>query len=90
MADAGNQRIVKWTTNYAAGGVCIIGCSSTSGTAANQLYGPRDLKFDRYGNIYITDQANHRIQKFLIQLPNSTCPASKYYTQNNAEEYSSI
>jgi hypothetical protein len=43
------------------------------------LNGPRDLKFDRYGNIYVTDQGNHRILKFMIQIPNSTCPISKYY-----------
>ncbi len=79
MADQGNQRIVKWTTNYAAGGVCIIGCTGTSGTDLYQLNGPRDLKFDRYGNIYVTDQGNHRILKFMIQIPNSTCPISKYY-----------
>ena len=42
---------MKWTTNYSAGGVCIIGCSGSRGTAANQLRGPRDLKFDQYGNL---------------------------------------
>ena len=90
MADQGNQRIVKWTTNYSVGGVCIIGCTGTSGTAATQLNGPRDLKFDRHGNIYVTDQSNHRILKYAIQLPTSPCPSSKYYAQNNAEEYSCI
>lgn len=64
---------MRWTTNYSAGGTCIIGCNGT-GTAPNQLRGPRDLKFDRYGNIYVTDQVNHRIQKFSIQLPTSPCP----------------
>ncbi len=77
MAEAGNQRVSKWTTNYAAGGVCIIGCNGTTGTAAYQLNGPRDLKFDQYGNIYVTDQGNQRIQKFSIQLPSSPCPTSK-------------
>ncbi len=78
MADPGNQRIVKWTTNYADGGVCVIGCTGTMGIAANQLNGPRDLKFDRYGNIYVVDQGNNRIQKFMIQVPTSSCPSSKY------------
>ena len=64
---------MKWTTNYAAGGVCVIGCSGTAGNAVNQLRGPRDLKFDRYGNIYVTDQANQRIQKFTIQVPTGGC-----------------
>jgi hypothetical protein len=79
VVDQGNNRIVKWTTTYSAGGVCIIGCTGTSGTALNQLNGPRDLKFDRYGNIYIDDQGNHRILKYMmVQLPNSTCPTSEY------------
>ncbi|CAF4998166.1 unnamed protein product, partial [Rotaria sp. Silwood1] len=67
----------KWTTNYAAGGVCIMGCTGTTGTAANQMRGPRDLKFDRHGNIYVTDQSNQRIQKYMIQLPTSPCPSTK-------------
>ncbi len=82
MADPGNQRIVKWTTNYAVGGVCVIGCTSTTGIAANQLNGPRDLKFDRYGNIYVSDQGNNRIQKFMIQLPTSPCSSSTYISRS--------
>ena len=78
VADAGNNRIVKWTTNYTAGGVCIVGCSGVAGTGANQLNGVRDLKFDSHGNLYVTDQSNHRIQKFIIQMPPSACPTSKY------------
>ena len=74
VAEGGNARVTKWTTNYAAGGTCIIGCTGIAGNAVNQLNGPRDLKFDRYGNIYVTDQSNHRIQKFMIQLPSSPCP----------------
>ncbi|CAF5110420.1 unnamed protein product, partial [Rotaria sp. Silwood1] len=73
VADYGNARIMRWTTNYAAGGVCVIGCTGSSGVAVTQLRGPRDLKFDRHGNIYVTDQANHRIQKFMIQIPASGC-----------------
>ncbi len=68
---------MRWTTNYTAGGTCIIACTGTRGTAANQLRDARDIKFDRYGNIYVTDQSNNRIQKFLIQLSNSSCPSSK-------------
>ncbi|CAF3457961.1 unnamed protein product [Rotaria socialis] len=83
VADYSNGRIMKWTTNYAAGGVCIIGCTGTTGVAATQLRGPRDLKFDRYGNIYITDQANHRIQKFMIQIPPLGC-SSESSTLNHS------
>jgi len=68
---------MRWTTNYTAGGVCIIACSGVAGNAANQLQSARDIKFDQHGNIYVTDQANHRIQKFTIQIPSSGCPSSK-------------
>jgi hypothetical protein len=31
IVDAGNDRVVVWTSNYAAGGTCIIGCGSSGG-----------------------------------------------------------
>jgi hypothetical protein len=77
VTDSLNNRIVKWTTNYTAGGICIVGCSRIAGTNATQLNGPRDLKFDSQGNLYVSDQSNHRIQKYMIQLPTSPCPASE-------------
>lgn len=76
IADYSNNRIVQWTTNYAAGGTCIVGCGGTSGSGPTQLWGPRDLKFDASGNLYVSDQTNHRIQKFLIEIP-PNCTFSK-------------
>lgn len=56
----------------------MVGCTGTRGSAANQMRSPRDLKFDRYGNLYVTDQGNHRIQKFMIDVSSSLgCPNSK-------------
>jgi DNA-binding beta-propeller fold protein YncE len=68
---------MKWTSNYTAGGVCIAGCSGTTGLGANQLNSPRDLRFDSEGNLYVSDQGNNRIQKFEIQLSSSNCSVSK-------------
>jgi DNA-binding beta-propeller fold protein YncE len=83
VADSGNGRIMKWTTNYATGGICVVGCTGTRGVATNQLRSPRDLKFDRDGNLYVSDQGNHRIQKFMINpWPSSGCPSSKYRSSN--------
>ena len=45
---------------------CIAGCTGTSGSAANQLANPYGLSFDSYGNLYVTDSGNSRIQKFLL------------------------
>ena len=81
IADLANHRIVRWIDNYAAGGTCIVGCTGTSGVAATQLFNPRDIKFDASGNIYVSDQGNNRVQKFLIQIPpNCTNTTSSKYT----------
>lgn len=45
---------------------CLVGCSGVSGSTARQLYSPRILRFDIYGNIFVTDSANNRVQKFLL------------------------
>ena len=55
---------------------CIVGCSNTEGPASNQLFQPTQLSFDRDGNIYVSDWANHRIQKFWLIAETSIC---KYY-----------
>jgi len=75
VADPGNNRIVKWTTNYTRGGICVVGCTGNAGVGNNQFDTPRDLKFDSQGNLYVTDLSNNRIQKFMIQLPPSDCPS---------------
>ena len=71
-----NGRIMRWKQNYTAGGTCIVGCSGNPGTNDNQLNEPRDLKFDRYGNLYVSDQGNHRVQKFMINIP-ANCSTSE-------------
>lgn len=65
---------MKWTTNYTAGGTCVVACTGILGTTATQLRSARDLKFDQYGNLYVADQANNRVQKYLIQIPTTPCP----------------
>jgi NHL repeat len=68
---------MKWTSNYTVGGVCIIACTGSSGTAANELNQPRDIKFDASGNLYVSDRRNHRIQKFVMETL-VVCPTSEY------------
>ena len=50
---------------------CIIGCTGTAGSAANQLSNPTGLSFDNHGNLFVTDSANSRVQKFLLS--NTSC-----------------
>jgi hypothetical protein len=63
IADNANNRIIRvGPTNY----YCVAGCSSVSGTAPDQLYKPFSLRFDSQGNIYVADEYNYRIQKFML------------------------
>ena len=50
----------------ASGFRCIVGCTYVNGSAPNQLSVPSALSFDSYGNIFVSDTGNRRIQKFLL------------------------
>jgi hypothetical protein len=70
IVDCGNNRIIGSGPN---GFLCLVGCFG-NGSASNQLSHPETLSFDSYGNIFVTDYNNHRVQKFLL----STNSCSKY------------
>ena len=50
---------------------CVIGCTGGTGSAADQLSAPRGMAFDSFGNIFVVDTGNDRVQKFLLS--SSTC-----------------
>ena len=50
---------------------CVAGCSNGPGSAAHQLNVTYSLRFDSQGNIYVADEWNKRIQKFV--LATNTC-----------------
>jgi DNA-binding beta-propeller fold protein YncE len=62
IVDSINHRIIGSGLN---GFRCIVGCSGSTGSSSDQLNYPQSMAFDSYGNIYVTDQNNHRIQKFI-------------------------
>jgi len=62
IVDYGNNRIIGSDEN---GFRCIFGCSG-GGSTNDKLSYPRTMSFDSYGNIYVTDQYNHRIQKISL------------------------
>jgi hypothetical protein len=45
---------------------CVVECSGESGSKPNQLNAPFSISFDTYGNIFVLDEENHRIQKFAL------------------------
>ena len=55
IVDSANHRLIGSDKN---GFRCIFGCSDLSSY-------PRTMSFDSYGNIYVIDQRNHRIQKII-------------------------
>ncbi|CAF1136291.1 unnamed protein product [Adineta steineri] len=61
IVDQLHGRIVGSSLN---GFRCLFGCYG-KGSQSNQLSNPSSLSFDSYGNIFVTDSLNHRIQKFL-------------------------
>ena len=63
ILDADNCRIVR---SGPGGFWCVIGCTSGRGSDSNQLANPRTMAFDSYGNIFVADTNNHRIQKFML------------------------
>ncbi|CAF1484507.1 unnamed protein product, partial [Adineta steineri] len=60
IVDQGNSRVVSSGVN---GFRCLVGCYGF-GSESNQLLDPSSFSFDYSGNIFVTDQSNHRIQKF--------------------------
>ncbi|CAF4612060.1 unnamed protein product, partial [Rotaria sp. Silwood2] len=68
IVDSYHHRIVAQSPN---GFRCIIGCSAVAGSTSSQLNNPSHLSFDSYGNIFVTDRDNSRVQKFIL-IPNTT------------------
>ena len=64
VADAGNDRIVRWIKGAKEGS--IIAGGNSKGDEPNQLNVPIVLSFDDENNLYIVDKDNHRIQKFVV------------------------
>ena len=68
IVEYNNHRVIASGPN---GFRCIIACTVTSGSAANQLFQPNSLSFDSQGNLFVTDFSNNRVQKFVLST--NTC-----------------
>ncbi|CAF4815581.1 unnamed protein product, partial [Rotaria sp. Silwood1] len=49
-----------WNQTYST----LAGSMNTLGSGSTLLYYPYDVDFDGYGNMYVVDYSNHRIQRF--------------------------
>ena len=65
IADTFNNRIMRWQS-YAPHGICLVGCTTTSGKRPDQLTTPSDVTFDQKGNLLVADTGNNRVQRFDI------------------------
>ncbi|CAF4148654.1 unnamed protein product, partial [Adineta steineri] len=60
-----NSNFVVWELLKNAVNVTIAaGLYKSSGSNSSQLNSPNDIYVDRYGNLYVSDSSNQRIQKF--------------------------
>jgi DNA-binding beta-propeller fold protein YncE len=63
IVDSNNHRIIG---SGPYGFQCVVGCSGISGSASDQLNHPQSLAFDSFGNLFVVDTDNNRVQKFLL------------------------
>ncbi|CAF4021362.1 unnamed protein product, partial [Rotaria sordida] len=64
IADYSNHRVQKWLSG-ASNGITVAGDpSGASGSLVYQLTNPTAVIVDQYGNIYVLDSGNRRIQKW--------------------------
>ncbi|UJR07283.1 hypothetical protein I4U23_011571 [Adineta vaga] len=64
IADNQKHRVVRVVGRYHFR--CLVGCSEKSGSESTQLHYSYSVRFDSSGNLYVADEANRRIQKFII------------------------
>jgi len=63
VADTGNQRIQFFSVGQ-SNGITVAGITGTTGNTSTLLKSPYGVTLDNQLNLYVSDSANHRIQKF--------------------------
>ena len=73
VADLENNRVLKFPagSTSATPGTIVAG-TGVPGNAANQLWYPHNIFVDRAGSLYVSDNNNHRVQKFPAGSTNGT------------------
>ena len=65
ISDQFNNRVHRWLVGDCVG-QCLVGCTRTYGPAIYQFYYMQNMAFDNQGALYVSDGANHRVQKFVL------------------------
>ncbi|CAF4691417.1 unnamed protein product [Rotaria socialis] len=74
VADTFNHRVQLWP--YGASSGIMVAGTGYSGSANNQLHFPRDITRDpTTGTLYISDNWNHRIMRYLVNASSGTVVA---------------
>lgn len=64
IANAGANNIVRWTIGQSTWTIVAGNENGTLGTSSSELNYPVSIRYDQWGNLYVADTYNHRIQMF--------------------------
>lgn len=63
IVDSGHHRVLGSGPN---GFRCLVGCFGSASSASGSLSFPQSMAFDGYGNFFVADMGNNRVQKFIL------------------------
>jgi len=63
VVDRGNHRVVRWDPGSSTG-TLVAGETGTAGSWSYLLNLPTSITFDQFGNMYIMDSGNRRVQQW--------------------------
>jgi hypothetical protein len=84
IANAGANNIVRWVLGASSWTLIAGDPSGTVGATSTMFYHPAGVTFDSWGNMYVADTYNHRIQFFLAGQSSGTTIAGVATTRGNS------